>query len=128
MRKRQCWKEKNCALLLHAYAGLGGPLERCNWSAHYICAFPNKSVSPTKRRRNVPRPNALKKVKMKGNRKNSNYDMLGIFVQLCFNMGLRLEELQENHDELQEYLEQVSRKIEKLDNELQEFRNSLAIK
>jgi predicted RNase H-like nuclease (RuvC/YqgF family) len=59
-------------------------------------------------------------------RKNTNYDMLGVFIQLCFNMGLKLEELHESHDELQECVNELQEKVECLDKELQCFRDSLA--
>jgi predicted RNase H-like nuclease (RuvC/YqgF family) len=62
----------------------------------------------------------------KTRRKNSNYDMLGVFVQLCFNMGLKLEELHESHEELQDYVNELHKKIARLDQELQDFRDSLA--
>jgi hypothetical protein len=63
--------------------------------------------------------------KNRGNRKNSNYDMLGIFVQLCFNMGLKLEEMHTNNEELVEHVEKLSEKISLLDKELQAFRDCL---
>lgn len=60
-----------------------------------------------------------------GSRKSVNYDMVGIFVQLCFNMGLKQEEMHGNYEELRDYVDELHKKIEELDKELQQFRNCL---
>jgi hypothetical protein len=65
--------------------------------------------------------------KNRGNRKNSNYDMMGIFVQLCFNMGLRLEESHARYEELLEYVDELHEKITQFDKELKNFRDSLEV-
>jgi predicted RNase H-like nuclease (RuvC/YqgF family) len=61
----------------------------------------------------------------KERRNKTNYDMLGIFVQLCYKMGVRLEELHGSHEELQEYVDELHEKIANLNQELQAFRDCL---
>jgi uncharacterized coiled-coil DUF342 family protein len=63
----------------------------------------------------------------KGREKESvHYDMVGIFVQLCYKTSMKLEELHASHEELQEYVDELHKKLAQFDKELKDFRDSLA--